>query len=84
MWATVIPGVNVYVCLCRGVTHTQVLEAVDQGARTIRQVARRCGAGTACGGCRPAIEALVRGRLGREGSAGADVIPLVAAREGGR
>jgi bacterioferritin-associated ferredoxin len=74
----------VYVCLCRVVTDREVLQAVDEGAHTLRQVARRCGAGTVCGGCRPAIEALVRERLGREPGVGAEVIPLDTVREGER
>ncbi len=65
-----------YVCLCRAVTDVQILGAIDEGAHTLRQVARRCGAGTACGGCRPTVEALVRKRLGQERSDVADVIPL--------
>jgi bacterioferritin-associated ferredoxin len=71
----------VYVCLCRAVTDRDVLRAVDEGAHTLRLVARRSGAGTACGGCRPAIAALIRARLGR-GADEADVIPLDPAREG--
>jgi bacterioferritin-associated ferredoxin len=33
---------------------------VRQGARTCEQVAQACGAGDCCGGCRPAIEEIVR------------------------
>jgi bacterioferritin-associated ferredoxin len=71
----------VYVCLCRAVTDREILRAVDDGAQTLRLVARQSGAGTACGGCRPAIAALIRARLGRAADE-ADVIPLDPAREG--
>jgi bacterioferritin-associated ferredoxin len=75
----------VYVCLCRVVTDREIIRAIDEGAQSLRQVARRCGAGTVCGGCRPAIEALVRKRLGgQERADGAEVIPLDAAMEGER
>jgi bacterioferritin-associated ferredoxin len=74
----------VYVCLCRVVTDRDVLRAIDEGADTLRQVARRYGAGTVCGGCRPAIEALMRKRLGREPAGEAEVISLRTPREGER
>lgn len=47
------------VCLCRAVRDDAVRTAMEQGARTFGDVARRCGAGTVCGGCRPAIERML-------------------------
>jgi len=45
------------VCLCRGVSDRQIVEAVRCGARSLDDVARRCdGAGTDCGSCRAHIE----------------------------
>ena len=38
-----------------------IRECVDRGARSVEEVGRACGAGTACGGCRPTIRALVAG-----------------------
>jgi bacterioferritin-associated ferredoxin len=49
----------VIVCHCRGVTDRAIREAVRDGARTLRQVARACDAGARCGGCRPAIAELI-------------------------
>jgi bacterioferritin-associated ferredoxin len=44
------------VCLCRGVSDRQIVEAVHDGARSLDDVARRCdGAGTDCGSCRADI-----------------------------
>ena len=43
------------VCHCQGVSDRQVRQAVREGARSVRQVARVCRAGRICGGCRPAI-----------------------------
>jgi bacterioferritin-associated ferredoxin len=40
------------VCVCRGVSERQVEAAVAEGATTMDQVARACGAGTDCGACR--------------------------------
>lgn len=47
------------VCHCKGVSDRAVRRAVAEGARTRGQVARRCGAGTVCGGCRPVIQELL-------------------------
>jgi bacterioferritin-associated ferredoxin len=47
------------VCHCRAVSDREVRAAIDDGARTLGQVARRCGAGGACGGCRFALRDLL-------------------------
>jgi bacterioferritin-associated ferredoxin len=47
------------VCHCKAVTESQLREAVEGGACTRRQVARQCGAGTICGGCRPLIDQIL-------------------------
>jgi len=41
----------VFVCICRAVTKTEVLEQIRLGAHTEHEVSRRCGAGTDCGSC---------------------------------
>ncbi|MEB3030012.1 (2Fe-2S)-binding protein [[Mycobacterium] nativiensis] len=48
-----------YVCLCVGVTGQQVIDAVQAGAVTTRQVGERTGAGTVCGRCKNNIRALM-------------------------
>ena len=46
------------VCICRGVSEEEILEAIRRGARTLDKIARRCdGAGTDCGSCRCEIQA---------------------------
>jgi bacterioferritin-associated ferredoxin len=46
----------VILCVCRGVSDREVVEAVRCGARSLDDVTRRCrGAGNACGTCRPLI-----------------------------
>jgi len=54
-----------WVCLCRGVTDSQINDAIEAGARTPGQIGRRCGAGTGCGGCLPELRRLLRERLNR-------------------
>ena len=48
-----------YVCSCRAVTDRTVKAAIASGARTIEQVAERCGAGGRCGGCWPVLNELL-------------------------
>ena len=44
-------------CLCRGVSDRDIVDAVRQGARSLEEVAFQCaGAGSCCGACRPCIE----------------------------
>jgi bacterioferritin-associated ferredoxin len=49
----------VLVCHCRKVNDRAVRASVEAGARTVPDVAARCGAGTRCGGCWPAIDQLL-------------------------
>jgi bacterioferritin-associated ferredoxin len=48
-----------FVCLCVGVTNQQVANAVHSGARTSKQVATACGAGSDCGRCRRTLRAII-------------------------
>ena len=48
-----------YVCHCRAVTDRRICEAIEAGASDAETVSRRCGAGGACGGCLPAVRALL-------------------------
>jgi assimilatory nitrate reductase catalytic subunit len=47
------------VCHCHRIGDRTIRECIRNGARSIDEVSRSCGAGMACGGCRPAIGALV-------------------------
>jgi bacterioferritin-associated ferredoxin len=49
----------VYVCHCRAVTDRRICEAIEAGACDPETVSRRCGAGERCGGCLPAVRALL-------------------------
>ena len=48
-----------YVCLCNGVTESDVREAIDEGASTLEEVAYCTGAGTRCGTCRNAVSSML-------------------------
>jgi bacterioferritin-associated ferredoxin len=47
------------VCHCKGVTERELRSAIASGACTRRDLARECGAGSVCGGCRPVIDELL-------------------------
>lgn len=53
------PSGLMYVCYCRGVTDGSICAAIQAGARDPETLARRCGAGDNCGGCLPALRALL-------------------------
>ena len=48
-----------FVCSFRAVTDRTVRAAIASGARSIEDVAARCGAGGRCGGCWPALAELL-------------------------
>ncbi|HUS30062.1 MAG TPA: (2Fe-2S)-binding protein [Kofleriaceae bacterium] len=39
------------VCLCHPTSERDVDSIIDEGARTVEDIGRRCGAGTGCGAC---------------------------------
>lgn len=47
------------VCSCRAVTDRTVDASIASGAATVDGIAERCGAGGACGGCRPELERML-------------------------
>lgn len=72
-----------YICLCRAVTDETIVRVIEGGASTLGAVARGCGAGTGCAGCRPAILALLRERAEAEArTEGVTVTPIRQAAQG--
>ncbi len=47
------------VCHCRRVNDRAIAATVDEGARSVVDVAARCGAGSRCGGCWSTIRELL-------------------------
>ena len=47
------------VCHCHGVSDRTIRESARRGARTVDDVARACGAGRSCGGCRALVSAIL-------------------------
>lgn len=47
------------ICHCRAVNDKAIRATILAGARDPEEVARRCGAGSRCGGCLPALLGLL-------------------------
>jgi bacterioferritin-associated ferredoxin len=47
------------VCLCHGVSDRTIKSLIAEGAGSVREVSRRCRAGTSCGACRVSIAELI-------------------------
>lgn len=70
-----------YVCLCKGVSNRTIRSCLDDGARSLEEVGRRCGAGTACGSCRLDIDGMLRdARAARAGNSCARSSEQLAAK----
>ncbi|MCC6849976.1 MAG: (2Fe-2S)-binding protein [Deltaproteobacteria bacterium] len=64
------------VCLCANVSEREIIETIAAGATTVKEIGRRCGAGTGCGACKPLIrECLARCRA----AAAMEAAPAVGA-----
>jgi bacterioferritin-associated ferredoxin len=47
------------VCICRRVSDRTVLRVIEEGASTVDEVGRACGAGTGCGACQDHIAGML-------------------------
>ena len=43
--------INMYICLCKGITDSQIRDAVYDGASSLREVRQHLGVATQCGKC---------------------------------
>lgn len=56
------------VCHCHRVSDRQIRSTVREGAVSVAEIGRRCGAGTGCGGCRPEVSAILQAEEGEHGA----------------
>lgn len=56
-------NVTMYVCLCKAVTDSQIIDAVDEGAFHVSHLAEAWGLGTGCGRCCETAQRLIDERL---------------------
>ena len=52
-----------YVCICKGITDTQIRTAVEDGARSLREVHNSLGVASQCGKCGIIARDIVRESL---------------------
>lgn len=57
------------VCHCNGVSDRTVRRVVREGALTVSEVGRACGAGTCCQGCSSTISRIIQVESHREAQA---------------
>jgi bacterioferritin-associated ferredoxin len=74
----VIISCAMIVCHCHAISHRRILEVVQSGACTAREVARACAAGTSCGGCVPAIRELIEQAESEQQPQAATAAPALA------
>ena len=48
-----------YVCLCKGITDSQIRAAVDQGADSITELQKKIGVALSCGSCIEMTESIL-------------------------
>lgn len=48
-----------FVCLCFGVTESELTKAIQEGHDSVSEINQELGAAGCCGSCVPAIEALI-------------------------
>ncbi|NQY87339.1 MAG: (2Fe-2S)-binding protein [Colwellia sp.] len=52
-----------YVCICHGVTDTQIETAIDNGAHTMKQLSSELKIGSQCGKCCQCSKRLLNNKL---------------------
>ncbi len=68
------------VCVCAGVSERKLRAVIADGAATMREIERRCGAGAGCGSCHLAVRQCLR--ESREAAAAVDMeFPAAAAAQ---
>lgn len=48
-----------YVCICLGVTDTEIASAIKEGHDSVSKINRELGAAGCCGSCMPTIETFI-------------------------
>jgi bacterioferritin-associated ferredoxin len=53
-----------WVCLCEAVTSTVICDAIESGARSVKEIGKITGAGTDCNKCTRTIRLLIEQHCG--------------------
>ena len=57
-----------YVCICKGITDTQIRSAVEHGASSVRDIRNSLGVASQCGRCGDLASEIVRQSLQTQGN----------------
>lgn len=72
------------VCHCFCVSDREIRSCAQDGATDLADIARACGAGTGCGGCRPEIASIVDAeQMGPQRSSRPGLLPLYPVQAAG-
>jgi bacterioferritin-associated ferredoxin len=52
-----------YVCLCKGITDSQIKDAIYDGATSVRQLRKKLGVASQCGKCTSMTQQIVHDTL---------------------
>ncbi|MCP4987046.1 MAG: bacterioferritin [Colwellia sp.] len=52
-----------YVCICHGITDTQIESAIDKGAETMKQLTTELNVGSQCGECCQCTKGILNKKL---------------------
>jgi bacterioferritin-associated ferredoxin len=52
-----------YVCICHGITDTQIESAIDNGAETMKQLTSELNVGSQCGKCCQCAKRVLNNKL---------------------
>ena len=55
--------ITMYVCICNGVTDSQILQAVEEGATSIRELNKTLSVGNCCGKCTRVAREIIKGHF---------------------
>jgi nitrite reductase (NADH) large subunit len=58
------------ICNCNGVSKGRIIQAIQQGQRTLKSVGEATRAGTGCGGCKSRVQAILDHTVNSNGSRG--------------
>jgi len=62
-----------YVCLCKGITDSQIKDAVDEGATSLRAIRKELGAMSQCGKCASLTKEILKDQLAANRSVNFDL-----------
>lgn len=63
------------ICHCKAVSDRSIRKAVRDGAMSLEDVGRACGAGSSCGACQDAVTALIHREAAHHSTSPTSIAP---------